>query len=51
MKTAEDVCWEKIQILIDALDEIITSKGNKDTLKKIARKAIKQLPEEDESNA
>tara|TARA_R100000750_G_C2321611_1_gene86557 strand:+ start:201 stop:353 length:153 start_codon:yes stop_codon:yes gene_type:complete len=46
LKTAEDVCWEKIQILTDALDEIITKHADSGTLKKIAREAIKQLKED-----
>ena len=42
---AEDVCWQKIKILADALDLIITIDAGRKTLKKIARKAIKRLPE------
>jgi len=41
----EDVCWQKIKILADALDLIITIDAGRKTLKKIARKAIKRLPE------
>jgi hypothetical protein len=47
---AEDVCWQKIKILADALDLIITIDAGKKTLKKIARKAIKRLPEKVKDN-
>lgn len=46
LKTAEEVCWEKIEILTNALDEIITKHADSGTLKRIALKAIKQLKEE-----
>jgi len=44
-RTIEDVCWDKIDILCKALDEIITTHADSGTLKRIAKDAIKQLKE------
>ena len=40
-KISEEQLWKKYDIVIDALDKIITTHADSGTLKNIAKKAIK----------
>ncbi len=43
----EEVLWKKIQLLIDALDTIITTHADSGTLKEIARQALNHILEDE----
>ena len=46
LEVTEELLWKKIQLLIDALDTIITTHADSGTLKAIARQALNHVLKE-----
>jgi len=47
LEVTEEILWKKIQLLLDALDTILTTHADSCTLKEIARQALNHILEDE----